>query len=292
MRNSISYSQNLLIDDTLIEKLVSLSTIDQNDTVLEIGAGKGIVTKQLLKKTGTVVAFEIDQEFANILESISDKNLKVIRGNFLDFDLPKDEYKVFANIPFNKTSEIIKKLLFSSNPPTDTYLVVQKEAVARFAGKPFDTKNTLLSVLFYPWFEFSVTHKFNRTDFTPTPNVDTVLLHIKLRDNPEVLDQNKEAYRDFVVFGFSQIAPNVIDGLSSVINRNHLEKLFSTLDISTNLKPSELDKDSWIAVFDLLKYQKQHKKNLLKNSYINWIKQQENIEKINRTRVDKDWKQY
>ena len=292
MIKSIAYSQNLLVDDNLVEKLVSLSTVDQNDTVLEIGAGKGIITKELLKKAGSVVVFEIDQEFVNILKSIPDNKLVVKNGNFLDFDLPKDKYKVFANIPFNKTSEIIKRLLFSNNPPTDTYLVAQKEAVERFAGKPFNNKNNLLSVLFNPWFEFSITHNFNRTDFKPTPNVDTVLLNIKLRSNPKILDQDKEAYRDFVVFGFNQMAPNILEGLSKVINKNHIIKLFNKLNIPTNFKPTELDKDTWIDIFGLLKYQKQNKRNLIKNAYLKWVKQQENIEKINRTRVDKDWKNY
>jgi 23S rRNA (adenine-N6)-dimethyltransferase len=292
MKKSIAYSQNLLINDNLIEKLVSLSTIDLYDTVLEIGAGKGIITKQLLKKAGNVVVFEIDEEFVSILKSITDNKLVVKNGNFLDFDLPKDKYKVFANIPFNKTSVIIKRLLFSNNSPTDTYLVVQKEAVDRFAGKPFDNKNSLLSVLFNPWFEFSITHEFNRTDFKPTPNVDTVLLNIKLKNNTKILDQDKETYRDFVVFGFNQMAPNTLEGLSKVINKNHIIKLFNKLNISTNLKPTELEKATWIEIFDLLKYQKQNKRNLIKNSYIKWVKQQENIEKINRTRNDTDWKNY
>lgn len=292
MIRSIAYSQNLLVDDNLVEKLVSLSTIDQDDTVLEIGAGKGIITKELLKKAGNVVVFEIDQEFVSILKSIPDNKLIIKNGNFLDFDLPKDKYKVFANIPFNKTSEIIKRLLFSDNPPTDTYLVVQKEVVDRFAGKTFDNKNSLLSILFNPWFEFSIAHEFNRTNFKPIPNVDTVLLNIKLRNNPKVLDQDKEAYRDFVVFGFNQMAPNILEGLPKVINKNHLVKLFNKLNISTNLKPTELDKDTWTDIFDLLKYQKQNKRNLVKNSYIKWIKQQEKIEKINRTRNDKGWKNY
>lgn len=292
MIKSITYSQNLLINDNLIEKLVSLSTIDQKDTVLEIGAGKGIITKELLKKACKVVAFEIDEEFVNTLKSIKDNKLVVKNGNFLDFDLPKDKYKVFSNIPFNKTSEIIKRLLFSKNPPTDTYLVVQKEAVDRFAGKPFDNKNSLLSALFNPWFEFSITHEFIRNDFKPTPNVDTVLLNIKLRSNPKVLDQDKETYRDFVVFGFNQMSPNILEGLSKVINKNYIIKLFNKLNISTNLKPTELDKDTWTDIFDLVKYQKQNKRNLIKNSYVKWINQQQNIEKINRTRVDKYWKSY
>lgn len=292
MKNSIKYSQNLLVNSDLIKKLILASRINSDDMVLEIGAGKGIITRELLKKAGGVVVFEIDQEFVNILKSIHDSKLVVKNGNYLDFDLPKDKYKVFANIPFNKTSEIVKRLLFSDNPPTDTYLVIQKEVIERFAGKPFDSKNSLLSVLFNPWFEFEVTYKFNRTDFKPMPNVDTVLLNVKLRNNPKILDKDKEVYRDFVIFGFNQMTPNVLEGLSKVINKNHLVKLFNKLDISTNLKPTELDKDTWIEIFDLLKYQKQKKRNLTKNSYINWIKRQENIEKINRTRNDTDWKNF
>ena len=292
MIRSVAYSQNLLINPSLVEKLVSSSGINNNDTVLEIGAGKGIITKELSKKARKVISYEIDPEYINQLELLSISNLEIKHGDFLSFDLPKDKYKVFANIPFNKTSEIIKRLLFSNNPPTDTYLVVQKEAVERFSGKQFDKKNSLLSVLFNPWFEFSITHQFNRTDFKPMPNVDTVLLNIKLRNNPKLLDLDKEAYRDFVVFGFNQMAPNILEGLSKVINQNHITKLFNKLNISTNLKPTELDKDTWIDIFDLLKYQKQNKRNLIKNSYIKWVKQQENIEKINRTRVDKDWKSY
>lgn len=107
-----------------------------------------------------------------------------------------------------------------------------------------------------------------------------------------VLEKDKETYRDFVVFGFNQRASNVIKGLSKVINKNHIIKLFNKLNISANLKPTELDINTWIDIFDLLKYQKQNKRNLIKNSYIKWVKQQENIEKINRTRNDTDWKNY
>ncbi|MEK7472430.1 MAG: rRNA adenine N-6-methyltransferase family protein [Patescibacteria group bacterium] len=65
MIRSVAYSQNLLVDDNLVEKLVSSSHINNGDTVLEIGAGKGIITKELLKKAGNVVVFEIDQELVN-----------------------------------------------------------------------------------------------------------------------------------------------------------------------------------------------------------------------------------
>ncbi len=292
MKNNIKYSQNLLVDTSLLEKLVPESNINKADLVLDIGAGKGAITKELLKVAGHVIAYEIDPDYIKDLKSIVSDRLSIKEGSFLGFDLPKDKYKVFANIPFNKTSEIVKRLLFSKNPPTDIYLVMQKEAIGRFSGRPFDNINSLLSVLFHPWFEFNVMHEFRKTDFKPIPNVDTVLLNIKQRNNPKVRDEDKSEYRDFVVFGFSQMSPNILSGLSRVMNDKHILDLSHKQSFSTNLKPSQLDMDNWLDLFNLLKYQKLKKRKLIANSFENWINQQENIEKINRTRVDKDWKSF
>lgn len=290
MNSDIKFSQNLFVDSKVLEKLIIESNINKDDLVLDIGAGRGIITKELLKKAGSVIAYEIDPYYINSLKTIVSNNLIIKKGSFLNFNLPTTSYKVFSNIPFNKTSEIVKQLLFSENPPTDTYLFMQKEAVGRFSGKPFDNINSLLSVLFHPWFEFTVIHEFRKKDFNPSPNVDTVLLNIKQRNNPKISDVDKDEYRNFVVFGFSQMAPNILTGLSRVINDKHVLDLSHKQNFSTNLKPSQLDMENWLDLFNLLKYQKLKKRNLITNAFDNWVKQQENIEKINRTRTDKDWK--
>jgi len=281
MRNRIKYSQNFLTNTQLVESLVNRSSISANDTVIEIGSGEGIITKALLKKVGKVIAFEVDQDFFRKLTQKfqNEKSLELKLEDFLESDLPKFAYKVFSNIPFNITSAIIKKLTLEGNSPEDSYLIVQKEAGAKFAGKPLDIKNSQLSVILYPWFEFRVVYTFRSSDFFPRPNIDIVLLEIKKRDEPLV--ENRNLYEDFITYAFNQPKPNITEGLSKIMKIK-----------PTNLKPSELNFEDWVDLFELFLEQPQHQQNMVRDSFARQLKQQENIEKVNRTRVDKNWRKY
>ena len=201
--------------------------------------------------------------------------------DFLNSRLPKHPYKVFSNIPFNITSAIIKKLTLEDNPPEDAYLIMQKEAAMKFAGKPFDYKNSQLSVILNPWFEFRVVYNFRSGDLFPRPNVDIILLEIRKRDDPLVIYKNKDKYEDFITYIFNQPKPNITEGLSRVMKIK-----------PTALKPSELNFEDWVSLFESFLVQPQRQQDLVKDSFTKHLKQQENIEKINRTRVDKDWRKY
>lgn len=112
-------SQNFLCNRQLVKQLIRDSSIGKNDTVLEIGAGQGIITQELLEASKQVLAIELD---AKLLQDLRHKfmriaNLTLIQGNFLETPLPNQPYKVFSNIPFSITGEVIRKLLQSPNPP-------------------------------------------------------------------------------------------------------------------------------------------------------------------------------
>ena len=281
MGNRIKYSQNFLTNTDLVRNLVSKSNITANDTVYEIGAGEGIITKQLLGKAGKVVAFEIDKSF---FQKLSQKfqninNLKLISESFLDSNLPNYPYKVFSNIPFNITASIIKKLTLTNNSPEVAYLIVQKEAAMKFAGKPLDIKNSQMSVILYPWFESQVVYEFKPNDFFPRPSVNIILLEIKKRPEPLVKDKNK--YQDFVTYTFNQPKPNITEGLSKIMKIK-----------STNSKPSEINYDEWISLFELFLSQPERRQSIVKGVFAKQLKDQENLEKINRTRVDQNWRKY
>ncbi len=150
------------------------------------------------------MAVEIDKDlFALVSDRLGNNSaLELVYGNFLDIDLPREPYKVFANIPFSITGEIIKKLLFSKNPPNDCSLVVQKEAAEKFIVNTH--KNSMLSVLFYPFFDIKIEYVFKRTDFKPTPSVDLCMLRIVKRPTPLISKEKTDKYRDFVVYKFTK----------------------------------------------------------------------------------------
>jgi|SRR5689334_12289881 len=248
-------SQNFFRDRKLVRSLIRASDISRKDLVLEIGSGSGIITEELLSVSRKVIAVEIDHDlFALISNRIGDnKTLELVYENFLDFGLPKEPHKVFSNIPFSVTGEIIKKLLFSDNPPDSCNLVVQKEAAEKFVINL--KKNSMLSILFYPWFEIKISHIFKRTDFIPIPSVDLCLLQIIKRPTPLVPNNVLSKYRDFVVFKFTKCR---------AVNEWSLTQ--------------------WLALY--------MKDIHCRGSFLKWQKEQSKLEKIHRTRTDRRWRKY
>ena len=226
-----------------------------NDTVLEIGAGRGIITEGLLSVSKKVIAVEVDKDIFALLSSRlgSKKALELVCGNFLDFDLPKEPYKVFSNIPFSITGEIIKKLLFSNNPPDTCNLIIQKEAGEKFMVNK--RKNSMLSILFYPWFEIKIGHIFNRTDFKPVPSVDLCLLQIVKRTTPLISKESINKYRDFVVFKFTKCRAVGQWPMAQWLNSY-------TKDVHCG------------------------------GSFLKWQTEQSKLEKIHRTRTDRNWRKF
>ena len=105
-------SQNFLKRPEFVANLVDLTNLTNKDLVVEIGPGKGIITKELSKKAGKVIAVEKDRKLATNLQ-LSFHNIpqvEIIETDFMRWQLPKEPYKVFSNIPFNMTADIVKKL--------------------------------------------------------------------------------------------------------------------------------------------------------------------------------------
>ena len=209
----IHYSQNYLISEGLIDRLLQQSSIHSSDEVVDIGAGKGIITKALLNRGCRVTAVELDEK--NILylkkQFSNEKRFALLHGDFMELPLPERSYKIFSNIPFFITSDILNKITQAKNPPLDAYLILQKQAAIKYCGA---METTLKSLLLKPKFNMMIVHRFSRNDFSPKPNVDIVLLHIQKRKLDEFTMREFELYRDFICYCYKN-------------NRTFSKKIFS-----------------------------------------------------------------
>lgn len=193
----LSDSQNFITSRKLIHRIIGLSGIGAGDTVLEIGTGKGHLTEALCEKAGSVCSVEIDRR---LYESARDRlaqysNLNLIHGDFLKYNLPaRGGYKVFSNIPYFITTQIVEKLTSASNLPDDIWLVMEKGAAKRFIGMPKETEKSLL--LKVNW-NMKIVYYFRREDFHPVPSVDSVLVHFSKKKMP---DLDRKEYREFQKF--------------------------------------------------------------------------------------------
>ncbi|MEX2028944.1 MAG: rRNA adenine N-6-methyltransferase family protein, partial [Candidatus Paceibacterota bacterium] len=118
-----SLGQNFLKSEIALRKIIEVGEVKTNDVVLEIGPGKGALTKKLLEHAGLVIAVEKDDELFKFLQEkfskeILSKQLILVHEDILHFDISKysgRNYKVVANIPYNITGAILKKFLTEKN---------------------------------------------------------------------------------------------------------------------------------------------------------------------------------
>jgi len=284
----MEYSQNFLKDPALINKLLDKSSIGKKDIVYEVGPGKGVITQELAKRCLKVIGVEKDRKLYKRLKEIffREHKIELKSGDFLEQKLPLEKrYKVFSNIPFNITTDIVRKLTCSPNPPEDCYLIIQKEAAQKYTGLP---KETQFSLLLKPWFELKVLHYFQKIDFSPIPNVNVVLLQIKKREESLVKKIYTQPYRDFIVYGFNQRRPSLESSFKKIFTYKQFNKLSKNLKFNKLSKPRDLNFKQWISLFNyFLKGVENKKKSLIYGAEEQLKYQQSHLQKIHRTKQNR-----
>lgn len=281
----LSHSQNFLKSPKFVESLLDKTDINSNDLVVEIGPGKGIITHQLLKHAGRVSAVELDEKLASNLRAVfnNNSNINIINADFLKGQLPKEPYKVFANIPFNMTADIVKKLVEDKNPPEIAYLIMQDKAAERFIGEPL-VKDSQTSILLKPWFEMKIIERIDKREFIPIPNVNAVLFMLRKRVVSLINSHPHQLFRDFVIYGYNQWKSTILEAFGKVFSPKQRSILARELDVE-RAKPSDLTVEHWLKLFDtFVKYVPEDKKELVKGAEQRLKTQQSKLQKLHRTR--------
>lgn len=249
IRKRIRLAQNFFKDRKLVASIVANSSISKEDVVYEIGPGEGIITRELAKRAGKVMAIEMDATLAARLRNKfrASDNVEIQEGDFLRYKINERKYKIFSNIPFNVTAEVVKAILFGKNPPEEAYLVVQKEAAGKFTGNPTETE---VSVLAKPWFTLEVLREFRRTDFEPVPSIDVVLLRIVKRKQPLIASVNERSYQKFVKFGFETWKKDLKTAYKHVFTYEQWKRLSKNLSFPLKATPKELRFEQWLGLFE------------------------------------------
>jgi len=183
--------QNFLIDKKVAERELEYASIEKNDVVLEIGPGKGIITKLLSEKAQKVIAIEIDEKLVSELKEFLPDNVLLISGDALkvDFDLLPKFNKIVSNLPFHISSPITFKLLdfdFSL-----AVLIYQKEFAERMVAKSGSKDYSRISVGVYYRSICEIMETVHRSLFIPQPKIDSCVVRLQPRSSPpfSILDE-------------------------------------------------------------------------------------------------------
>ncbi len=206
LRPDKSLGQNFLTDPNILEKIVQISGVTPNDTVLEIGAGLGHLTAYLARSAGAVTAVELDGRFIPFLSKrlAPFPNIRLVEGDILQLDsselVQDDGYLVVANIPYYITSRIIRNLLEAKYKPREIVLTIQYEVAHRVCAPTGKLSLLALSVRMYgtPSLELRIP----AGAFYPAPKVDSAVIRISLHPEPLLPDSQRETFFLLVKAGF------------------------------------------------------------------------------------------
>jgi 23S rRNA (adenine-N6)-dimethyltransferase len=202
-------SQHFLRSDALAAEIVREADIGRRDLVVEIGAGLGRLTEQLARVADRVVAIEVDADLARSLSGRWD-NVHVMVADATETSLPEEPFRVVANLPFHRTTDLLRLLLEPGSSLTRADLIVEWDvAVKRAVPWP----STLNGVYWSAFFETSLARRLPRHVFVPQPAVDAGVLVLRRRCPPLVPTADADRFRRFVAQGFRK-------GLGSVIARS------------------------------------------------------------------------
>jgi 23S rRNA (adenine-N6)-dimethyltransferase len=192
-----AYGQNFLVDRRLAGTLVREAGVEATDLGVEIGAGRGALTAELVRRAGSVVAVELDAVWAERLRKqfAADAEVAALGGDALQIPFPTVPFRVVANVPFNVTTALLRRLL--DDPRTQLQradLIVQREIARKRAGRP----RSLLSASWSPWYRFRMGRQIPRTAFRPVPAVDAAVLVVERRAMPLLPPEDCDAFAGFV----------------------------------------------------------------------------------------------
>lgn len=231
------YAQHFLRSPRLVAELIGHSNIRKNDTVYDLGAGSGVIASVLANKCKKVIAVENEPETLKKLRSNLGNilNVDILDQDILKLKIPEGRYKLFSNIPFNESAAIMRKFTEAGNPPIATYLIVQKQFARKLV--PSDQHFTAqLGAQIGPMFTAKIRKPLRKRDFTPPPNVDTVLLEIKLREEPMLEAGRMPDYRKYVERCFAE-------------QKFFVKQPREKIGISAERSPSQLTIEQWVKLF-------------------------------------------
>ncbi|MGJ5673597.1 MAG: 16S rRNA (adenine(1518)-N(6)/adenine(1519)-N(6))-dimethyltransferase RsmA [Nostochopsis sp.] len=261
------FGQHWLKSEKALTEIVQAAKLKQNDRILEIGPGTGILTRRLLPLVESLVAVEIDRDLCEDLVKGLGKREKflLLQGDFLELDVPsllegfpafQNPNKIVANIPYNITGPIIEKLLGTiANPNPQPYdaivLLVQKEVAERIVAKPGSKACGGLTVRVQYLAECELISIVPAKAFYPPPKVDSAVVRLIPR-NIEPAANDPRKLDTLVKLGFGAKRKMLRNNLQSIIERDRLTQLLEQLEINPQVRAEELSIEQWVALSNQL----------------------------------------
>ncbi|MBZ5203104.1 16S rRNA (adenine(1518)-N(6)/adenine(1519)-N(6))-dimethyltransferase RsmA [Planomicrobium chinense] len=259
-----SLGQNFLIDPNILRKIVGKANLTKQSAAIEIGPGIGALTEHLAREAGKVLAFEIDQRLLPVLaDTLSPyNNISIIHSDILKADVEKaineeltgyEDIVVVANLPYYVTTPIIMKLLLEKLPIRALVVMLQKEVAERITAQPGTKAYGSLSIAIQYYTEAEMALTVPKTVFMPQPNVDSAVIRMIKRPEPQVKVINEDFFFQVTRGSFVQRRKTILNNLQTAMpnGKEKKELILKALE-EAEIDPSRRGETLSIKEFGLL----------------------------------------
>lgn len=257
MKAKKSLGQNFLNNKTICDSIVFLLSPTKKDLIIEIGPGKGILTKKLKKHNTRIIGIEIDKNLKEHLSLLEDDNCKIIYNDILKTDIQSllKDYKyndlyIVGNLPYYITTPIIEHIIKSKVNPIKMVFMVQKEVAERFSATPNTKKYGYITVYLNHYFDIKKELFVSKKNFSPKPKVDSQVISF-IRKEVKAID-NEQEFFEFVKECFihkrktlkNNIGNRKFSIIKGVLNENGFNDM---------VRAESLNEEMFIKIYLLLK---------------------------------------
>ena len=253
-----SLGQHFLVDRRVVARILEAAGLVPNDVVVEVGPGKGILTRALAERAGSVVAVELDDALAaRLAESLEGHgNVRVVPGDARDVEIeslvaPESPYKVVANLPYYAATPIIRRFLEAQHKPALMVVMVQREVAREMAARP--GKMGMLSVATQLYGSPRIVASVPPRAFRPTPKVTSAVVRIDVYPRPAVDLDSIEGFFRVVRAGFAAPRKQLRNSLSIGLELppDEIEAMLSKAGIDPKRRAQTLGLQEWGMLYEV-----------------------------------------
>lgn len=247
-----SLGQNFLHSEGALRSMIKAAEVSSGDTIIEIGPGRGALTRALLATGATVIAIEKDDALITPLtelfsDAINTKQLTLVHDDALTvnlYTLTTKPFKLIANIPYYITGALIERFLSNEPQPTSATVIVQKEVAERIVAR--NGKGSILSIAVQAYGEPHYIETVKRGSFFPVPNVDSAILHIANISKQRFMQTHVTEERFFSVLkgGFAHKRKQLGNNLETLVS----ESVWGRCGFTKQTRAETLSVDDWFCL--------------------------------------------
>ncbi len=249
-----SFGQNFLVDQNYIRKIIAALDPQADETIVEIGAGRGALTEVLIETGANIIAIELERGMIAVLRErfAGQENFKLIEADALKIGFSEllktvesiSKFKLVANLPFNISTAILQKLIEQRDCFSEMILMFQREVVERITARAGNSERGFLTVLTEAYLTAEKLFDVPPGAFLPAPKVWSAVVRLNPKIGAEL--KNEKLFRQIVSAGFRQKRKTILNNLKS--EYKNVEKVLDGCVIERQRRAETLTLEEWICL--------------------------------------------